>query len=262
MHCIYRITNKINGKFYIGQHKYTDESNPMKGYLGSGKILWLAYKKYGFDNFETEILYRRVRDKETIDAMEIWAIEKYKPEYNITKGGDGGDTFTNLSDEEKIIRRNKMSIANKKKALEFYSDPKRKAEYLAKRNATLQKMKESGYVIPTKGRSHTEEHNARVKEGLHRYFEEHEHGHMYGKAFEKGHCEKISNSRKGYKWFNNGEVSIQAKECPEGFVPGLCKADREKRKGHTPWNKGKKGVQVAWNKGLRGQHTKKLEGEK
>ena len=89
MYCIYRITNKLNGKIYIGQHKYTDEINPMKGYLGSGKILWLAYKKYGFDNFETEVLYKRVRDKETIDAMEIWAIEKYKPEYNIRNGCDG-----------------------------------------------------------------------------------------------------------------------------------------------------------------------------
>ena len=30
MYCIYRITNKINGHIYIGQHKYEDESNPME----------------------------------------------------------------------------------------------------------------------------------------------------------------------------------------------------------------------------------------
>lgn len=104
MYCIYKITNKINGHYYIGQHKYEDESNPMVSYKGSGKILWLAYNKYGFENFETEIIYKRIRDKETVDAMEIWAIEKYKPYYNITKGGSGGDTFTNLSEEEKEIR--------------------------------------------------------------------------------------------------------------------------------------------------------------
>ena len=93
MYCIYQITNKINGKRYIGQHKYEDESNPMGKYKGSGLNLHRAYKKYGIENFETEILYKRVRDKSTIDAMEIWAIEKYKPEYNIAKGGTGGDIY-------------------------------------------------------------------------------------------------------------------------------------------------------------------------
>lgn len=262
MYCIYKITNKINGHHYIGQHKYEDESNPMGKYKGSGKILWLAYKKYGIENFETEIIYKRIRDKETVDAMEIWAIEKYKPEYNIAKGGDGGDTFTNLSEEEKEIRRKKISVSSKANLAKLYADPERKAEYLAKRNATMQKMKEDGYVCPTKGRPHTEEHNAKVRDANKRFYEEHEHNSSYGKTFDKDHCEKISNSRKGYKWFNNGQVSVQAKECPEGFVPGLCEADKEKRRGHTPWNKGKKGVQVAWNKGLRGQHTKKLEGDK
>ena len=94
MYCIYRIRNKTNGKTYIGQHKYKDENCPMGKYKGSGKILWQAYNKEGFDNFETEILYSRIQDKETVDAMEIWAIEKYKPEYNIAKGGTGGDTMS------------------------------------------------------------------------------------------------------------------------------------------------------------------------
>lgn len=93
MYCIYRITNKINGNTYIGQHKYTDETNPMGKYKGSGVLLNLAYRKYGLENFETEILYSRIRDKSTVDAMEIWAIEKYKPEYNIAKGGSGGITW-------------------------------------------------------------------------------------------------------------------------------------------------------------------------
>lgn len=87
MYCIYQITNKINGHRYIGQHKYEDESNPMGKYKGSGLLLHKAYKKYGIENFETEILYKRVRDKATIDAMEILAIEKYKPECNIANGG-------------------------------------------------------------------------------------------------------------------------------------------------------------------------------
>lgn len=32
--------------------------------------------------------------------------------------------------------------------------------------------------------------------------------------------QKISESLKGYHWFTNGQVSVQAKECPPGFRPG------------------------------------------
>lgn len=113
MYCIYCISNKINGHRYIGQHKYEDESNPMGKYKGSGLLLHKAYEKYGIENFETEILYKRVRDKATIDAMEVWAIEKYKPEYNIAKGGSGGDIYSALSDEAKKVHNDKLSKALK-----------------------------------------------------------------------------------------------------------------------------------------------------
>lgn len=93
--CIYQITNKINGNRYIGQHRYYNEDRPMerkgsKLYRGSGQLLWQAYKKYGFSNFTTEILYKRILNKSTANSMEIYAIAKYKPEYNISKGGTGG----------------------------------------------------------------------------------------------------------------------------------------------------------------------------
>lgn len=91
MYCIYRIRNKINGNTYIGQHKYKDASNMMGRYKGSGILLHKAYKKYGEENFETEILYSRILNKDTANTLEIFAIEKYKPEYNIAKGGTGGD---------------------------------------------------------------------------------------------------------------------------------------------------------------------------
>lgn len=58
--------------------------------------------------------------------------------------------------------------------------------------------------------------------------------------FTESHKEKISNKRKGYKWFNNGVESVQAKECPEGFVPGLHPDHPLRRKGRIPWNKGLK----------------------
>ena len=48
MYYIYRITNLINGKTYIGQHKY-EELNEY--YKGSGKHLKRAQQKYGIENW-------------------------------------------------------------------------------------------------------------------------------------------------------------------------------------------------------------------
>jgi len=52
---IYSITNLINSKQYVGQHaslSAIDEDD----YGGSGKLLYLAYKKYGKSNFRRNIV--------------------------------------------------------------------------------------------------------------------------------------------------------------------------------------------------------------
>lgn len=46
---IYKVTNIINGKYYIGQHR-TKKLND--GYLGSGTNIIRAIKKYGKENFK------------------------------------------------------------------------------------------------------------------------------------------------------------------------------------------------------------------
>ena len=100
MYCIYRITNNINGKTYIGQHKY--KSNPYDSYMGSGKLLRKAYIKYGIENFTKEIIVSNINSKEIIDKLEIKYIAYERLSncngvYNIANGGEGG-SFTKSED--------------------------------------------------------------------------------------------------------------------------------------------------------------------
>ena len=91
---IYRITNLINGKTYIGQHQYKDLND---SYMGSGKLLRAAQAKYGIENFKKEILVFNISKKEHIDLLEKTFIaaerEKVGKEncYNISDGGEGGN---------------------------------------------------------------------------------------------------------------------------------------------------------------------------
>lgn len=86
-HIIYKITNKINGRYYIGRHS---TNNIDDSYMGSGVGIKNAIKKYGIDNFTKEII------NETTSSELLWELEKEivnddvvndKMSYNICYGG-------------------------------------------------------------------------------------------------------------------------------------------------------------------------------
>ena len=106
MYCIYRITNLINGKTYIGQHKYKKLND---SYMGTGKHLKSAKAKYGIENFKKDILVFGIVRKDFIDLLEKEYIKFYrsigKAEYNIADGGEGNGGWNKgipMSNEQKM----------------------------------------------------------------------------------------------------------------------------------------------------------------
>jgi group I intron endonuclease len=89
---IYKTTNTIDGKYYIGKHQ-TNKLND--GYIGSGKLLKRAIKKHGIENFHKEILYFCKDEKHMIALEKILVVPDKETNYNLCEGGKGGFSFIN-----------------------------------------------------------------------------------------------------------------------------------------------------------------------
>jgi len=113
---IYKITNKINGKFYIGQ------SNNIKRRFQEHLIikhqqnqsLKLAIKKYGKENFELSILEKMPNaNREKLNEREVYYIQILKPQYNRTLGGSGQKgMYVSKETREKLRQAGKKQWAN------------------------------------------------------------------------------------------------------------------------------------------------------
>lgn len=116
---IYKVTNLINGKIYIGKDTTSD-----KNYYGSGVLIKLSIKKYGIENFKKEILEECISNNELCLKEKYW-IDYYnstnkKIGYNISKGGDGGDTLSNNPNIE-IIKSRISNVRKGKKYEDLFS---------------------------------------------------------------------------------------------------------------------------------------------
>lgn len=89
-HIIYKTTNNVNNKIYIGKHSTFDIHDE---YLGSGKLLTKAIKKYGINNFSKEILHICASADEAFILEAQIVNEEFVARtdtYNIKVGGFGG----------------------------------------------------------------------------------------------------------------------------------------------------------------------------
>ena len=91
-HFIYKTTNLLSGRYYIGMHS-TDDLND--GYLGSGTYLRRSINKHGKENHSIEILeFLNSREELAARERELVSLQEIakKECMNLKVGGDGGFT--------------------------------------------------------------------------------------------------------------------------------------------------------------------------
>lgn len=121
-YCIYKHTCRVNGKSYIGQTC----NRPSRRWKGSGRgyedqVFGRAIQKYGWENFTHEILERDLtlaqaneREKYWIAYYHTYINDPNCNGYNLTPGGDGGDSarceFVRNKISEKAHKRKVICI--------------------------------------------------------------------------------------------------------------------------------------------------------
>lgn len=199
---IYKTTNLINGKIYIGKHQTLD---PNDSYIGSGKHLNYAIKKYGRENFVKEVLHifdneddMNAKEKELV-TEELLARDDV---YNMCPGGQGG--FGYINSNYSILRIEGQVKANKARRkllqnkldndIEFNKDFRNKLSIGSKRGHA----KRSNYNID---QLISESANAKRKQ-----------------TFSKiGHSQGSKNSQYGSMWITNGDENKKIKK--EDLIP-------------------------------------------
>lgn len=124
---IYRITNLVNGKIYIGRTgtsvKTRFNAHKRRARFGDSTFLYQAIRKYGEDNFIVEELCSCFNQDAIVEA-EIELIKTYNSNnrvigYNMSEGGDGGEFGRILSDETKNKIRKSSFKTSKARAVKM-----------------------------------------------------------------------------------------------------------------------------------------------
>lgn len=154
----YKTINLVNSKYYYGVHQTT---NLYDGYLGSGKLLKKAVKKYGRINFKKIILAIFDNKQEMYDYEKFFITEKIildNQSYNLVSGGIGGiseETRIKISNSLKgnqnsattklgkpRNKRGAFSIEHKRKISESLLGRKLSAQTLSKRGPLSKEHKD------------------------------------------------------------------------------------------------------------------------
>ena len=205
---IYKITNLINNKIYIGQHVTTNIDD---SYMGSGEHIKNAIKKYGIENFKKEII-AECSSFEEMNELEKELVNyefvQNPNTYNHSIGGSyGWKNCLKYKSEKEIyaIRKNAGDAI-----INLMKDPEYRKQHAEKRRIRLkQYWKEN--VHNWIGKSHSEETKIKMSEAHKR------NGDQRGEK----------NSQFGKCWINNLELqenkSIKKDELNSWLEAGWIK---------------------------------------
>ena len=201
---IYKTTNLVNNKIYIGKHQ---TKNLNDGYIGSGKLLKSAIVKYGLENFEKEILFTFDNESDmNVKEAELVTEEFVKEDtnYNLCPGGKGGWGYVNefiLTNRDRV---NNGRIGQSKNPGLRIHERKDFREILKK--ASKARVSCGKPFDTFKGKKHTEETKQKIS---------------------KTNSEKQSgrkNSQFGTMWITDGKENKKIKKdldfIPEGWYKG------------------------------------------
>jgi len=224
---IYCITNKVNGKKYIGQTTKTPEYRFGKhvGMAGkNGQTIHKAIAKYGKDSFVLEVLDEASSYPELLQKEQDW-IKKLNTKidgYNETDGGEGswGRVISEKTREKhrrNILKRyedpdyrKKVSASTKTGMKKWWNNLSETEQNEWKKNCAT---RPDGYVYPTGWTySHTEEAKQKISKA------------SLGKPKAKEHKKNMSKARRGKgTGINNAMASEENRK-----KVGLSKLGRKK----------------------------------
>jgi len=199
---LYKVTNKTNGKFYIGTHK---TKNLDDNYMGSGKYLKRAINKHGIENFEKEILFvfdtpDEMFAKEAEIVNEDFLAEENT--YNLRVGGFGGFDYLNNFYWTEDYNKKRLSINGKKANKKMRWLAKNDKEWYDKKIKLLSKSSKKAWeegririTIPNwTGKKHKEESKRKMS-----------------KAAKERLKDPTKNSQYGTKWIRNKNTREEKK---------------------------------------------------
>jgi len=206
-HFIYKTTNLLNSKFYIGMHS---TNNLKDGYLGSGKSLRYAIRKYGIENFVLEIIEWCENRESLINQEKKIITEQFLNDpncYNLKPGGLGG--FNNTEHQLKCSKAAGLKHGEKIKNDEEYRNKySKKISEANKRRHLRGELKTWKDVYDWTGKLHKPETIEKIKNS------------------KKGQGVGETNSQYGTRWITDGINNRKIKKeevLPIGWKYGYSK---------------------------------------